>query len=287
MTEAPAERPKIFNYDNYRGFLRDIYSYMNARDKKFSFRYFARISGFKSHSFLRLIMDGKSNLSSRSTDQLVKALKFNAEEAHFFKSLVQLNQATTHEERNVHAKALLKSKTYREIYPLSESQYRYFACWYYSVIREMVGLPQFREDAAWIASRTRPVITPAKANEAIASLLQLGLLQRDEAGRLQQATKVVSTPSEVSSAYIANWHKEYIKKGAESIETVPRENRDVSAVTLAFAPENVAQVKELIANFRQELVQLALQQPLREELYQLNIQFFPLTSSAKQPKDES
>jgi uncharacterized protein (TIGR02147 family) len=275
-----SERPNIFNYENYRNFLRDVYLYMNARDKKFSFRYFARVTGFKSHSFLRLIMDGKSNLSSRSIDQLVRGFKFGVEEARFFRDLVRLNQATTHEEKNLYAKAILRSKTYRAIHPLSESQYQYFSCWYYSVIREFVGLAHFREDAEWIASQTLPPIRPEEAKGAIESLLKMGLLQRDERGLLKQSTGIVSTPAEVSSLYITNWHKEYIKRGAESIESTPRESRDVSAVTLALAAENVPVVKEMIANFRTELVHVALQQPKRDRLYQLNIQFFPLTLCA-------
>lgn len=288
----PGSIPNVFEYDDYRLFLDHAYHAMKARDKKFSFRYFARVAGFKAHSFLRLVIQGKSNLSPDSIDKIAKAFKFNPEETRFFRNLVHLNQATTTEEKHHFAKAILKSQTYRKIHPLKESQYQYFACWYYSVVRELVGLPGFREDAQWIASHTIPHIEPEQASEALHHLLKLGLLHRDESGKLIQTDKVVSTPSEVSSAYITNWHREYLKKAAESIDTVPRERRDISAVSLSFSKENIQIIKQMIAEFRKEIVQVALQQDNRDALYQLNIQFFPISDvsdanlSQLEPKNE-
>jgi uncharacterized protein (TIGR02147 family) len=271
------EFPNIFEYGDYRLFLDHAFRAMKVRDKKFSLRFFARVAGFKAHSFLRLVIQGKSNLSPDSIDKMAKAFKFNAEQTRFFRNLVHLNQATTTEEKHHFAKAILKSQTYRKIHPLRESQYQYFACWYYSVVRELVGLPGFREDARWIAAHTIPHIQPQEAEEALTHLLKLGLLQRDENGKLIQAEKVVSTPAEVSSAFIANWHREYLKKAAESIDTVPRERRDISAVSLSFSKENIEVIKQMIAEFRKEIVQVALQESNRDALYQLNIQFFPIS----------
>lgn len=277
--------PSIFEYDNYRLFLSDAYAALKSTNKKFSFRYFARICGFKAHSFLRLVMQGKSNLSPESIEKVAKAFKFNHEETRFFKNLVQLNQATTSEEKQVFAKAILKSQTYRKIHPIRETQFQYFSQWYYSVVRELVGLPGFKEDPEWIARHTIPEIKTEEASQAIESLLKLELLARDENGQLVQTQKVVSTPSEVASAYVANWHREYLKKAAESIDTVPRELRDISAVSLGFSKENVKIIKEMVANFRREVVQLALQQSPRDSLYQLNIQFFPLSDLTEKKGD--
>lgn len=277
MTTPKSEFPNVFEYDNYRTFLNDAYLSMKAIDKKYSFRYFARVAGFKAHSFLRLVIQGKSKLSPESIDKISKAFKFNNEQARFFKSLVHLNQATSTEERHHFAKEILKSRTYRKIHPLRESQYQYFACWYYSVVRELVGLPGFREDENWIARHTVPHIKPEEAREAIEHLLKLGLLGRDENGKLIQLDRVISTPGEVSSGYIANWHREYLKKAAESIDNVPRDRRDISAVSLSFSKENIARIKQLIAEFRNEIVQVALQESNRDALYQLNIQFFPIS----------
>lgn len=273
------EAPNLFEYSNYRLFLKDSYTYWKSKDKKFSFRYFARIAGFNSHNFLRLVIEGKSNLSPESILKISKALKLSREESHFFENLVYLNQCTSTDEKTVYARELLRSRTFRKIHPLSESKYHLFANWYITVVRELVGLPGFIEDPEWIAQQIRPSIKPTEAKLAIDELLKLGFIKRNEEGQLVQSEPLLSTPDEVSSTYISNWHKEYIRKGLESIDLFPREKRDVSAVTFGFSEKNIKLIKELISNFRKEILRLGSEQDEKDILLQLNIQLFPVAES--------
>jgi uncharacterized protein (TIGR02147 family) len=75
--------PNLFEYDNYRLFLKDAFVVLKARDKKMSLRYFARIAGFNAHTFLGLVIEDKCNMSAESADKISKAFKFKAEETHF------------------------------------------------------------------------------------------------------------------------------------------------------------------------------------------------------------
>lgn len=271
--------PNLFEYDNYRLFLKDACEVLKAKDKKFSLRYFARVAGFKSHNFLRLIIEGKSNMSIDSADKMAKFFKLNAEESRFFHNLVLLNQAKTNEEKHGHAKEILRSQTYRKIHPFNEAKFEFFARWYVSAVRELVALPRFQEDPEWIAQHIIPPIKAAEAKKALDDLLHLGLIKRDDNGKLIQSEALLSTSAEVSSAYISNWHKEYIKKGAESIDLLPREKRDVSAVSFGFSKKNIKILKEKIATFRKEVLHLASQQEDKDVLMQLNIQTFLLAET--------
>ncbi len=271
--------PNLFEYDNYRKFLKDAFEALKAKDKKFSLRYFARVAGFKSHNFLRLIIEGKSNMSVDSVDKMAKFFKLNAEESRFFQNLVLLNQAKTSEDKQIFAKELLRSQTYREIHPFNEAKYEFFAHWYVSAVRELVALPKFKEDPEWIAKHIVPPIKATEAKKAIDDLLHLGLIQRDENGKLIQAEALLSTASEVSSSFVSNWHKEYLKRASESIDLLPREKRDISAVSFGFSKNNITILKEMIANFRKGVLHLASQQQENDVLMQLNIQIFFLAET--------
>ena len=83
---------------------------------------------------------------------------------------MHLNQAGTVEEKQKYASELLKSRVYRKIHPLSESQYNYFGQWYFVLIRELVGLPGFKEDYDWISKQIIYPITPAEAKRAMDEL---------------------------------------------------------------------------------------------------------------------
>jgi uncharacterized protein (TIGR02147 family) len=277
--------PNLFEYDNYRKFLKDAYLALKAKDKKFSFRYFARVAGFNSHNFLRLIIEGKSNMSVASAEKMIKFFKLNAEESRFFHSLVLLNQAKTHEEKQTYAKEILRSQTYRRIHPFNEAKYEFFAHWYVSAVRELVALPGFKEDPAWIARHVVPAIKTSEAKKALEDLLQLGLIKRNDHGTLVQSEALLSTPPEVSSAYVANWHKEYLKRAAESIELLPREMRDISAVSFGFSKKNINLLKEMIVTFRKEVLHLASQQDDKDVLMQLNMQIFMLAETESENEE--
>jgi hypothetical protein len=53
------KRPSIFQYSDYRAFLRDHFAYMKATNASYSFRTFSRLAGFNSPNFLQLVYDGK------------------------------------------------------------------------------------------------------------------------------------------------------------------------------------------------------------------------------------
>ncbi|NLE02187.1 MAG: TIGR02147 family protein [Fibrobacter sp.] len=67
----------IFNYIDYREFLEDFYHEQKARNKAFSFQFFANKAGFKSKSFIKLVIDGKKNLTEESMEKLNNVLKLS------------------------------------------------------------------------------------------------------------------------------------------------------------------------------------------------------------------
>jgi uncharacterized protein (TIGR02147 family) len=206
-------------------------------------------------------------------------LKLQREESHYFKNLVLLNQAKTSEAKAQFSEEILRVRAYRRTQPLKASQLRYYMHWYYVVVREMVNLPGFVEDPEWIAAHAQPRISARQATEAIEELLKLGLLKRDDGGKLEQAAIIVGTTDEVTSAQVANFHREFMKKASESIDLVPRDQRDISSVTFRLSMENMKKLKEKIQNFRRELVEEASCNPQPDAIYQLNLQLFPVTQN--------
>jgi uncharacterized protein (TIGR02147 family) len=271
--------PNIYTYDNYRTYLKDAFGAMKAENKKFSFRFFARIAGFSSHNTLWNAIDGRGTLSEESIDKVAKALKLTKEEAQFFKNLVFLNQAKNSEAKASLTREIIRSRSYRRTHPLKDAQLRYYTHWYYVVIREMVNLPNFSEDPEWIAAHTVPPIPPKQAAEAVDELVKLGLLSREAGGKLIQTNTLVGTTDEVTSALVAGFHREFMKRAGDSIDLVPRDKRDISSVTIRASADKIKALKEKIQNFRRELVEEASRHTDADVIYQLNLQLFPVTQN--------
>ncbi|MBI2981341.1 MAG: TIGR02147 family protein [Deltaproteobacteria bacterium] len=270
--------PDLFNYLNYRHFLKDYYhEQKKKKGSLFSFRSFARQAGLSSPNFLQLVMEGKRNLGPEGVRSFMKALHLNKEATSFFEALVHFNQATKDSERNQWYEKLARSRRYKEIRQIEKDYFVYYSRWYYAAVRELVLLPEFKEDPEWIARRLSPPVTVREAKVALELLLEIGFLKRDPSGRLAQADRNISTAREVASLAVANFHREMIQKGMESIERTPADRRDISSLTVALSREKFEEAKRRIQEFRRELNVLLSEDNRVDSVYQINFQSYNLT----------
>ncbi len=270
--------PEIYQYLDFREYLRAYYDAAKEAVPAFSFRYFSRRAGFSSPNYLKMVMDGDRGLTETSLKQMVKGLELDKDEARFFKSLVRFNQATTVEEKNASFEQVAASRQFRSARRIDQSMFEYLSCWYYPAIREMAARPDFRADADWITANIFPTIKKKQAQKALALLFEMGLLEERD-GVVVRGEPNLTTGHEVRSLAAGNYHRQMLKKGAESIETVPREHREVSGMTMCISNETFAEIKERIHAFRESLMEIAERDTggTPDRLYQLNLVFFPLS----------
>ncbi|MGD8861085.1 MAG: TIGR02147 family protein [Myxococcales bacterium] len=62
---ASAKLPVVYDYLDFRAYLRAYYGAKKAADRGFSFRVFSRLAGVKASNHLKLVMDGKRGLPAR------------------------------------------------------------------------------------------------------------------------------------------------------------------------------------------------------------------------------
>jgi len=271
-------KPNIFEFEDYRHFLKEMYSYFKGKKKSFSYRSFAKDAGLKSYNYLKLVMDGERNLSAKMLPHFTKGLKLNRQESEFFENLVYFNQAVSLEEKQAYYERLKRFQKYRAIKEIEADQYEYFSKWYYVAIRELVAMEQFQEDPEWISQQLFPKVNPAQAKEALKLLQRLEFLKRDAKGKLILSQPTISSAAEVRSLALMRFHGQMIEKAKESLENVAMENRDISSVTIAVPANQLKKLKDKINEFRNEL--LATHDSVEGSslrVYQLNVQLFPLS----------
>ena len=89
----------VFEYQDYRRYLKDYYSFQKSRKKYFSYRYFSQKAGINASAFLYYIIEGKRNLTKRSIERISNAIGHSDEEKQYFENLVFFNQAKTIEDK--------------------------------------------------------------------------------------------------------------------------------------------------------------------------------------------
>ncbi len=278
-TRAPID---VFKYRDYREFLAAFYAH--KKPTGLSYRSFARLAGLGAPNYLKLVIDGKRNLSLDMAQRFAAACKLNADATEYFKLLVAFNQASNDEERNSLHEQMSRFSRFRSTQRLDLAEKEYYSSWYIPVVRELVVCAGFVEDPAWIASKLRPAISEKEALRALEVLTSLGLIERDERGQLVQSSRAVSTGVQASGLYIRNYHTEAMQRAANAMQTVPAEERYISALTLSASPATLADVRRRVIEFRQELAALCDADPTPNQIIQLNLQLFPLSQTTKDSK---
>jgi uncharacterized protein (TIGR02147 family) len=152
--------------------------------------------------------------------------------------------------------------------------------WWVAATHELARLPTFEATPDWVSEHLEPRIGPDQAQHALDLLFELGLLVRHDDGTVQPADVSLTTPHEVARLAVHNYHQSMILLGAGSIERTAPDARHLGAITAAVPRVLVPKLKEEIARFQEHILNLcdAADGPV-EEVYQFNMQLFPLSRS--------
>lgn len=273
----------LFEYMNFRDYLRDYYDEKKKEHAFYSFRLFSQKAGFSSPNFFKLVIDGKRNLSKESVFKFSKALDHTKKEADYFENLVFFNQSKTLEEKNAYLSNVMKVRGKSDPKKIEESEYSYYSDWYNPVIRELVAAMDFKGNFKKLGQSMVPAISADEAQRSVRLLLDLGFIQKSETGRYSRTAAVLTTGPQVRSIAIANYHKVMMQRASEAIERFPALQRDITSLTLSVSEEAFAAIVAKLQDFRKEILELSETDDQRRKVVQLNMQLFPLSNSFDQP----
>src|SRR5688572_5070974 len=160
-------QPNLFQYSDYRQFLRDVYETNKARTPAFSYRYLSLKGGVNSSAFFKYVIEGKRNLSKGTLLKACLAFGLKDRDAEYFENLVFFNQAKTIKEKNLYFDRLTRLRGLFDAKRVEESQFAYYSQWYHSAIRELLAIAKHNGDFKAMAQALLPSITPKQAQESV------------------------------------------------------------------------------------------------------------------------
>jgi uncharacterized protein (TIGR02147 family) len=271
----------IYEYTDFREYLKAFIADAKTRNPSFSHRYLAGKLGLSTPNLILLIIQGKRNLTPTVCFKLSEFMKHTCKEARYFEHMVAFSQAKTHDERNAHYASMLDLKKNITAAPLEKQQYEYYSNWYNPVIRELVAAPDFSGDFKSLAKTLSPPVTPDQARRSVELLMELGLIRKD-AGRYVQTDALVSTGPVVDSIAVANFHRKTAYLAAESFDRHTRQERAISSCTIALSEEHLKLLRQEIADLRKRALELAEAPVENNKVYQMNMQLFPVSRTIKE-----
>jgi uncharacterized protein (TIGR02147 family) len=268
----------IFDYTDYRKYLRDYYENRKGTDRSFTVRHIAENVGLKSASFFSQLMNGRSNMSPELAYKFSKFIGHNKKECDYFETLVSYNQAKSHPQKKKLFEKLISFKQ-SKIRTIDSNLYEFYDKWYYNAIRELLFFYPFNGNFQMLGKILNPSISPAEAQKAVTLLDQWGLIKRDASGRyVRSDDQSITTGMEAQSFYVNNFQHAVLDLAKGALDRFPRDERSLSTLTMSLSPEGYHKMESEIHLFRRRMLTIAEEDTRENRVYQMNVQLFPMTN---------
>ena len=118
-----------------------------------------------------------------------------------------------------------------------------------------------------------------RIDEILERLMRLGLIHKDENGKVKPKEANITTSYDVPNNFIKNRHKENLCAAEDALLNVDVLLREFSFTTMAIDPKKIPEAKLMIRNFRRKLCEF-LESGEKTEVYELCVQMFPRTQAS-------
>lgn len=271
---------RVMEYQNFRLYVRDFYTERKLRSG-FTWRDFAKAAGYSSPVFLKLVCDGKANLSDVGIERVANAMGLVGADLQYFRALVNFNQEKDSSKKKEVFKELRAIAKENEMTLVGEDQYDYYESWINPVLRELV--PQVPEATpSQVADMLAFDTQAADVKKALKLLEKVGLLKKNSDGHFEQSSKAITTGNiEVSSLSVREMHRQMGELAVRSLDEVPVNERDISGLTVGISEDAYGRIAKEIEDFRRRVASIVMQDTDEDRVYRLNVQLFPLTKKIK------
>jgi uncharacterized protein (TIGR02147 family) len=277
----------IFAFNDFRSFLASHAAKQRLARPRWSYGAWARQLGLAGTASLTMVINGQRLPGPDLTRKLVRYFGFDRRAASYFRGLVDLERSRKDPDAfHDAAERMRKAHPCGAVRVLDDDQFMLVGQWYHYAIRELTLVAGFEEDPFWISARLKGRVPPSTVKEALRRLERLQLLARDARGRLGPSEPTVEAGGGAPSQAVRAFHEQALKLAGHALHNVPKDERLFAASTLSVRRDAVREVEGLVARFQDELARLCERRGDGDEVYQLTLQFVPLTAAKREGNDK-
>lgn len=270
----------IFEYTDYRLFLKVWLENKKKETKIYSHRFIADKIGLKSGGHISLILTGKANLSGRTIENFAQLIKLDPQESIYFKYMVLFNQAKEYREQKACFDKMLEFKG-SKVRIIDTDQYEYFSKWYYSAIREILAVVDFSGDYKALGMQLIPPITSTEVRDAIELLERLDMIQEDDQGVFKSTEKIISTGPQVQGLYLNEHILNILGLAQDAIQRIPVGEKYNSWISMAIEESSFLKIVEELRQTRKRILKIVEKDKKPTRVFHLNLNLFPFSQKQK------
>lgn len=274
-TKSAISHPNISTYEDVRSFLNAYSEYCRSQQPQWTLSSWARKLGLESTTSLTMILNGQRKVGARIEEALIRYFEFSGADLRHFQLLIRRGKFPTADPIAEIIDNEIKKYQPQELrILLSEAEFTRVNRWHYYSLRQVARIQPIPYDNIFL-NRIFKTDPPIDFCQAIDDLTQLGLLY--EVDGMFKATAVVATTSQnIPSEAIKSYHEEIGNLALKAIRKYSPDERSFQSSTLSFDRGKTAEAQLLINKFIDDFDKL-MYTSSGNSVYQINVQFFPLT----------
>lgn len=271
----------IYEYDDFRIYLKDSYDAKCSSDPSYSYRKFASEAGFTNPGFLNDVIKGRRKLSRGALEKMVAVFGLSDIEAEFFRLLVAYRQAKSGDERQGLYKKIVFRRNRSSFARLNPSKSRYYQDFRYPLVRAAIMSMEFTGNYEELGRFTVPPIPAAQVKKYIRDLCDWGMVTQGCDGRYSVTDLKVEPPEKLRDL-VKQINREWIIQAVDPLMKLPAEKRHISSMLLSVSRSTRKKILEKIESFREEVWELVdKDDETAETVMLLNIQYIPKSRNAE------
>jgi uncharacterized protein (TIGR02147 family) len=280
------EAPIVGNYLDFRKFLADFYAYRREITKKdlrpYSYAVFSAAANIKSPNYLKLIIEGRRNLSDDMIGKFAKAMGLQKDQTEEFRMLVQFGQASDPAERNMYLKALNEKRVNSKLKSgeIDQKTWEKVPSWISWILYSLIDQKDVKFEAEALRKTLREKASVDEIQAALDSLLQSGEIVKDESGEMKKARSLMGSAEDIPVALVRKLQAELMYLGLESLFRDAATEREFGSATLAMTKQEFEELRFQLRKLRKEAqknISVKRATSKGDRVYQLNLQLFPVT----------
>ncbi|MBF0433066.1 MAG: TIGR02147 family protein [Fibrobacteria bacterium] len=267
--------PSVFEYNDFRKFLRDSQISRQKVDKKFNKSNLSRMLGLpNTRSYFTDVLRGRK-VSASFTERFIDIFSLDKEEAKFFRTLVKFNQADTAEEREMYFNQLISlNRTPKKV--LDKRVFQYYQNWYNGTIRALLHFIDIKDNYTDLCKKVFPPITPKQAKESVALLKSLNLIKVETDGFLRPTEKSVTTPDYIQDDIIKQYQINSLELAKRCIIKNTETPQIIATNVISISQKGYQRLEKKIQQFRSEVRSLVHKdEDKAEKVYHFDLLLFP------------
>ena len=277
----------IVEYQDYHAFLSDYYE-ERKRTSAFSWREFAKIAGFVSPSYLKMVCEGKTNLSKVTMGRVADAIGLAGHEVDYFEAMVQFGNAKTDDVKKKFLEKMQSIAFDHKVRIVDKDAFEYYDSWKNPVVRELAPLMPGAMPGE-IAKACTLEVSAIDVRKSLQFLVRAGFLEQVQENVYRQTEKSVEGSKEGLPLAIRSMHREMGNLAVDSLDRFSSSERNVTGVTMGIDRETYGQIVHELDECRKKITALAESCGNIRQVYRLNLQLFPLSKEVgkrEEAKDE-